>query len=163
MGIIAAALVANGDLADIKSMPDWIPLACYAAIGLGTLSGGWKNHQDHGNKDHQGDTAGRCLCRNCWGYYLVPDWANGYPGFNHTYNHRGDHWGRGYQRLSAVAGWGVTVNLLWAWILTIPISALLAGGILDYEFLCSLNPLVSYHGYMRDIIFQVRFWNCFKA
>lgn len=42
MGIIAAALMANGEIVDIKQMPEWVPLACYAAIALGTLSGGWK-------------------------------------------------------------------------------------------------------------------------
>ncbi|MBK7086026.1 MAG: inorganic phosphate transporter [Flavobacteriales bacterium] len=42
MGIISAALIANGNIADIKEMPNWVPLACYTAIGLGTLSGGWK-------------------------------------------------------------------------------------------------------------------------
>ncbi|HMN33499.1 MAG TPA: PiT family inorganic phosphate transporter, partial [Chitinophagaceae bacterium] len=42
MGIIAAAQMANGDIADISHMDNWVPLACYLAIGLGTLSGGWK-------------------------------------------------------------------------------------------------------------------------
>ena len=43
MGIIMVALVASGDSRRaLDDMPDWVPLACYTAIGLGTLSGGWK-------------------------------------------------------------------------------------------------------------------------
>lgn len=42
MGIIGAALIANGDIIDFKEIPNWVPLACYTAIALGTLSGGWK-------------------------------------------------------------------------------------------------------------------------
>jgi inorganic phosphate transporter, PiT family len=53
MGILAAALVANGDSYDIaaaiKDSP-WIPISCYAAIGLGTLSGGWKIVKTMGSK-----------------------------------------------------------------------------------------------------------------
>ncbi|HEX2535355.1 MAG TPA: inorganic phosphate transporter, partial [Chitinophagaceae bacterium] len=42
MGIITAALIANGDITEFNQMPNWVPLACYTAIGLGTMSGGWK-------------------------------------------------------------------------------------------------------------------------
>ena len=50
MGIIAAALIANGSIVDIKSMPDWVPLSCYLAISIGTLSGGWKIVKTMGTK-----------------------------------------------------------------------------------------------------------------
>ena len=50
MGIIAAALIANGNIVDIKAMPDWVPLSCYLAISLGTLSGGWKIVKTMGTK-----------------------------------------------------------------------------------------------------------------
>ena len=50
MGIIAAALIANGNIVDIKSMPDWVPLSCYLAISLGTLSGGWRIVKTMGSK-----------------------------------------------------------------------------------------------------------------
>src|SRR5690606_18493900 len=42
MGIITAALIARGSITDFGQMPVWVPLACYSAISLGTLSGGWK-------------------------------------------------------------------------------------------------------------------------
>ncbi len=42
MGIITAALIASGSITDFHQMPVWVPLACYAAIAVGTMSGGWK-------------------------------------------------------------------------------------------------------------------------
>ena len=42
MGIITAALIANGNISTFDQMPYWVPLSCYLAIGLGTMSGGWK-------------------------------------------------------------------------------------------------------------------------
>jgi len=42
MGIITAALIAGGQIGSFEEMPNWVPIACYAAIGLGTMSGGWK-------------------------------------------------------------------------------------------------------------------------
>ena len=42
MGIITAALIAHGSITSFEQMPVWVPLACYSAIALGTMSGGWK-------------------------------------------------------------------------------------------------------------------------
>ena len=42
MGIITAALIANGSISEFNQMPSWVPLSCYAAIALGTMTGGWK-------------------------------------------------------------------------------------------------------------------------
>jgi len=44
MGIITAALIAGGSITEFGQMPDWVPISCYAAIGLGTMSGGCKNN-----------------------------------------------------------------------------------------------------------------------
>lgn len=126
MGIIAAALVANGDLADIKSMPDWIPLACYAAIGLGTLSGGWKIIKTMGTKITKVTPLEGVCAETAGATTLFLTEQMGIP-VSTTHTITGAIIGAGAtKRLSAVR-WGVTVNLLWAWILTIPISALLAG------------------------------------
>ena len=50
MGIISAALIAGQVIPDFAHMPDWVPIACYAAIGLGTMSGGWKIVKTMGTK-----------------------------------------------------------------------------------------------------------------
>src|SRR5450432_766209 len=42
LGIIAAAMVAHGDLDNIRNLPNWVPAACFTAIALGTISGGWR-------------------------------------------------------------------------------------------------------------------------
>lgn len=126
MGIIAAALVANGDLVDIKSMPDWIPLACYAAIGLGTLSGGWKIIKTMGTKITKVTPLEGVCAETAGATTLFLTEQMGIP-VSTTHTITGAIIGAGAsKRLSAVR-WGVTINLLWAWILTIPISAILAG------------------------------------
>jgi len=50
MGIISVALLASNKIGDIHEMPDWVPISCYTAIALGTLSGGWKIVKTMGNK-----------------------------------------------------------------------------------------------------------------
>ena len=125
MGIIAAALVANGDLADIKSMPDWIPIACYTAIGLGTLSGGWKIIKTMGTKITKVTPLEGVCAETAGATTLFLTEHMGIP-VSTTHTITGAIIGAGAtKRLSAVR-WGVTINLLWAWVLTIPISGILA-------------------------------------
>lgn len=125
MGIITAALIASGTISDFKDMPAWVPLSCYTAIALGTLSGGWKIIKTMGSKITKvtpfegvaAETAGAVtlfLAENL----KIP--------VSTTHTISGSIIGVGAtKRLSAVR-WGVTINILWAWILTIPVSAMLA-------------------------------------
>lgn len=126
MGIIAAALIANGDITDFKDMPNWVPLACYTAISLGTLSGGWKIIKTMGTRITK-VTPLEGVCAESGGaitLYLTEQM--GIP-VSTTHTITGSIIGVGAtKRLSAVR-WGVTIRLLWAWIITIPISAVLAG------------------------------------
>ena len=125
MGIIAAALIANGNITDFKDMPTWVPLACYTAISLGTLSGGWKIIKTMGTRITK-VTPLEGVCAESGGaitLYLTEQM--GIP-VSTTHTITGSIVGVGAtKRLSAVR-WGVTIRLLWAWIITIPISALLA-------------------------------------
>ncbi len=140
MGIIAAAVTVYvhkaGILAsamptwlsvDIEKgeMPSWIPLACYTVIALGTLSGGWKIVKTMGSKITKvtafegvvAETAG-ALTLFLTEHFKIP--------VSTTHTITGSIIGVGVtKRLSAVR-WGVTVKLLWAWVLTIPVSAVLA-------------------------------------
>ena len=125
MGIIAVAMVSEGLIPDIKSVPDWVPIACFVAIGLGTLSGGWKIVKTMGTRITKvtplegvaAETAGAVTL-------FVTEMLKIPVSTTHTIT--GAIIGVGAtKRLSAVR-WGVTINLLWAWILTIPISGLLA-------------------------------------
>lgn len=125
MGIIAAALVANGDILDIKDMPNWVPIACYAAIGLGTLSGGWKIVKTMGTKITKVSPLEGVCAETAGATTLFLTEQMGIP-VSTTHTITGAIIGVGAtKRLSAVR-WGVTINLLWAWILTIPVSAIVA-------------------------------------
>ena len=125
MGIIAAALIANGTIVDIKAMPDWVPLSCYLAISLGTLSGGWKIVKTMGTKITKVTPLEGVCAETAGATTLFLTEQMGIP-VSTTHTITGAIIGVGAtKRLSAVR-WGVTVNLLWAWVLTIPISALLA-------------------------------------
>ncbi|UQD57293.1 inorganic phosphate transporter [Flavobacterium sp. K5-23] len=106
-------------------MPGWIPLACYSAIAAGTLSGGWKIVKTMGSKitkvtSFEGvaaETAG-ALTLYFTEHLKIP--------VSTTHTITGSIIGVGMTKRVSAVRWGVTVSLLWAWVLTIPISALLA-------------------------------------
>jgi inorganic phosphate transporter, PiT family len=135
MGIIAAALIAyttkNPDtpswlhLTNIHDVSDWVPVTCFTAIALGTLSGGWKIIKTMGNnitkitpiEGFGAQTAG-ALTLFLTEVLKVP--------VSTTHTITGSIIGVGaVKRLSAVR-WGVTRSLMVAWILTIPVSAAMA-------------------------------------
>ncbi|WP_337965063.1 inorganic phosphate transporter [uncultured Flavobacterium sp.] len=145
MGIIAAAVAVyintnpgvhmdswldvvlpNDDLGVKGVMPGWIPLACYSAIAAGTLSGGWKIVKTMGSKitkvtSFEGvaaETAG-ALTLYFTEHLKIP--------VSTTHTITGSIIGVGLTKRVSAVRWGVTVSLIWAWILTIPISAILAG------------------------------------
>ena len=113
-------------------MPTWIPLACYSAIAAGTLSGGWKIVKTMGSKitkvtSFEGvaaETAG-ALTLYFTEHFKVP--------VSTTHTITGSIIGVGLTKRVSAVRWGMTVSLLWAWVLTIPISAILAA-IIYYIF-----------------------------
>lgn len=132
MGIITAALLANGNIQRFDQMPDWVPIVCYTAISVGTMSGGWKIIKTMGTKITK-VTPLEGVCAETAGAITLFTAANLGAPVSTTHTITGSIIGVGAtKRLSAVR-WGVTVNLIWAWIITIPISALMAMGI--YEIL----------------------------
>lgn len=128
MGIITVALIAGNQITSFEQMPNWVPLSCYTVIALGTMSGGWKIIKTMGSRITKvtpfegvaAETAGALTL-------FVTEMLKIPVSTTHTIT--GSIIGVGAtKRLSAVR-WGVTINLLWAWILTIPVTALLAGGV----------------------------------
>jgi inorganic phosphate transporter, PiT family len=128
MGIITAALIAGGTITEFSQMPVWVPLACYTAIGVGTMSGGWKIVKTMGTKITKVTPFEGVAAETAGAITLFVTEALKIP-VSTTHTITGAIMGVGAtKRLSAVR-WGVTVNLLWAWVLTIPVSGLLAAGV----------------------------------
>jgi PiT family inorganic phosphate transporter len=125
MGIITAALIASGSIKTFEEMPVWVPLACYTAIALGTMSGGWKIIKTMGTRITKVTPFEGVAAETAGALTLFITEALKIP-VSTTHTITGSIIGVGAtKRLSAVR-WGVTINLLWAWILTIPVSALMA-------------------------------------
>lgn len=128
MGIIAAAMIAAGTLDDVQNMPYWVPFACHLAMGLGTLTGGWRIVKTMGTRITKVTPFEGVAAETAGAITLFVTEALKIP-VSTTHTIAGSIMGVGAtKRLSAVR-WGVTINLLWAWVLTIPVSALLAAGV----------------------------------
>lgn len=132
MGLIFTALwffaKSNGSTVSLHNfpMPDWLPLACYTAIALGTMTGGWKIVKTMGTKITKVTPLEGVCAEGAGAITLFLTIIFGIP-VSTTHTLTGSIIGVGAtKRLSAVR-WGVTFNLIWAWILTIPVSALIAG------------------------------------
>jgi inorganic phosphate transporter, PiT family len=125
MGIIGVALITSGQMQNFSDLPNWVPIACYLAIGIGTMSGGWKIVKTMGTKITKVTPLEGVAAETAGALTLFFTGQAGIP-VSSTHTITGSIIGVGAtKRLSAVR-WGVTVNLLWAWILTIPVSGLLA-------------------------------------
>jgi PiT family inorganic phosphate transporter len=110
------------------TMPGWIAFMCYLMIGLGTLMGGWKIVKTMGTKITKVTPLEGVCAETAGALTLFTVSQFGIP-VSTTHTITGSIIGVGAtKRLSAVR-WGVTINLLWAWVLTIPVSALLAAGV----------------------------------
>lgn len=132
MGLIGAAVIyyegTKGhslSFNDFANNYSWVPFTSFLAMGIGTLSGGWKIVKTMGTKITKvtplegvaAETAG-AITLFLTEHFKIP--------VSTTHTITGSIIGVGAtKRLSAVR-WGVTLNLLWAWILTIPVSAIIA-------------------------------------
>ena len=148
MGIIAAAVAVyiksnpNIDMSagfldlnvdiDKGTMPAWIPLTCYSVIALGTLSGGWKIVKTMGSKITKVTAFEGVVAESAGALTLFVTEHFKIP-VSTTHTITGSIIGVGVTKRVSAVRWGVTVKLLWAWILTIPVSAVLAA--LIYYFL----------------------------
>ncbi|TDH23266.1 inorganic phosphate transporter [Segetibacter sp. 3557_3] len=125
MGIIGAAMISSHYIEDFSQIPNWVPISCFIAIGLGTMSGGWKIVKTMGTRITKVSPLEGVSAETAGAMTLYIAEHFGIP-VSTTHTITGSIIGVGAtKRLSAVR-WGVTVNLLWAWILTIPISGLMA-------------------------------------
>jgi PiT family inorganic phosphate transporter len=106
-------------------MPGWIPLTCYTVIALGTLSGGWKIVKTMGSKITKVTAFEGVVAESAGALTLFTTEHFKIP-VSTTHTITGSIIGVGVTKRVSAVRWGVTVKLLWAWILTIPVSAILA-------------------------------------
>jgi PiT family inorganic phosphate transporter len=106
-------------------MPGWIPLTCYTVIALGTLSGGWKIVKTMGSKITKVTAFEGVVAESAGALTLFSTEHFKIP-VSTTHTITGSIIGVGVTKRVSAVRWGVTVKLLWAWILTIPVSAAIA-------------------------------------
>ena len=122
MGIIAAAMVSQGIIGETKELPEWVPLACYTVIAAGTMIGGWRIVKTMGQKitkltpfeGFSAETAGAITLFGAQ-HYKIP--------VSTTHTITGSIIGVGITKRISAVRWGITLELVWAWVLTIPVSA----------------------------------------
>ncbi len=128
MGILYVTLIASNVIKSGAVMPHWIPLACYSAIALGTMSGGWKIVKTMGSKITKITPLEGVSAETAGAITLYITQYLGIP-VSTTHTITGSIIGVGLTKRVSAVRWGVTINLIWAWIITIPISALIAGSV----------------------------------
>lgn len=127
MGIIAVLLFSTGHLGPEFYVPFWVVLAAHAALGLGTMAGGWRIVRTMGMRITKLRPVGGFCAETAGAITLIGTAVGGIP-VSTTQTISGSIMGVGaIQRFSAVR-WGVAGRILWAWIFTIPASALVAAG-----------------------------------
>ena len=126
MGIIAAALVASSvDPNASTEIPLWVVLSCHAAIGLGTLTGGWRIVHTMGSRITKLKPVGGFAAETAGATALFMSTFGGIP-VSTTHTITGGIVGVGATRRLSAVRWGIARRVLWAWVLTIPMSALIA-------------------------------------
>jgi PiT family inorganic phosphate transporter len=127
MGIIAVLLFSGGYLGNEFFVPFWVVLACHAAMGLGTLFGGWRIVKTMGMKITKLRPVGGFCAETGGAFTLFGATYLGIP-VSTTHTITGAIVGVGAtSKLSAIR-WGIAGRIVWAWILTIPASAIIAAG-----------------------------------
>jgi inorganic phosphate transporter, PiT family len=125
MGIIAMALYSKGLLGTTFSIPFWIVITCYTVIALGTMFGGWRIVKTMGTKITKLRPIGGFSAEAAAACSIIGASIAGIP-VSTTHTITGAIVGVGATtRLTAVR-WGVAGNIVWAWILTIPVAALIS-------------------------------------
>ncbi len=125
MGIIWMLLIAAGISHPGDSLPWWVVISCYLAIGLGTMFGGWRIVKTMGQKITKLRPVGGFCAETGGAMTLFLATMLGIP-VSTTHTITGAIVGVGSTRKMSAVRWGVAGSIVWAWVLTIPCSALIA-------------------------------------
>ena len=126
IGIIWMLLIAAGATSADEHVPYWVVLVCYSAIGLGTAFGGWRIIRLMGQKITKLSPVGGFAAQTAGASMLFVATSLGIP-VSTTHTITGAIVGVGANRKVSAVRWGVAGTIVWAWILTIPASAFVAG------------------------------------
>ena len=135
MGIIAGVLFTAGYLSEF-TIPFWVVIAAHLAIGLGTLSGGWRIIHTMGSKITKLQPVGGCAAETGAAVAILIATQLG-VGISTTHTVTGAIVGVGATRRLSAVRWGVARRIVWAWVLTIPAAA--AVGAVTYWVLALLG------------------------
>jgi inorganic phosphate transporter, PiT family len=127
MGIIAGVLFTAGYLSGPFRIPFWVVLAAHAAIGLGTLSGGWRIIHTMGSKITKLQPVHGFAAETGAASAILVATVLGVP-VSTTHAITGSIVGVGATRRWSAVRWGVAGQIMWAWVLTIPGAAVIAAG-----------------------------------
>ncbi|MEY2472922.1 MAG: inorganic phosphate transporter, PiT family [Actinomycetota bacterium] len=119
MGIILAVLIASHHVAPTAGVPLWVVLAAHTAIGLGTLTGGWRIVKTMGSKITRLQPIGGVAAETAAAATLFFTSSAGIP-VSTTHTITGAIVGVGATRRLSAVRWGVASQVVWAWVLTIP-------------------------------------------
>lgn len=143
MGIITIVLVAGGFLQmtpdnKLPEVPLWVILAAHTAIGLGTLSGGWRIVKTMGTKIAKLQPVGGFCAETAGALTLFGATISGIP-VSTTHTITGAIVGVGSAKRFSAVKWGVAGRIVWAWILTIPAAAVIAA--ISYEIILVIDKI----------------------
>ena len=128
MGIIWVALIVTGHVSKDSEIDLWIVLSCHSAIALGTLFGGWRIVKTIGEKITKLKPFEGFCAETAGALTLFGATGLGIP-VSTTHTITGAIIGAGARKGVSAVKWGVTGNIFWAWILTIPVSALISAAV----------------------------------
>jgi len=134
MGVITLALIANGNLADGSTPPDWVVVAAASAIALGTYSGGWRIIKTMGTRIIKMDAAQGFSAQGAGAAVILASSHFGFP-LSTTQVISGGVMGAGAGKRVSAVRWGVAGDIVTAWLLTLPASAAIGAAV--YGF-CSI-------------------------
>ena len=122
MGVITLALVAGGVIPEFKEIPEWVALSCYAAIGLGTMCGGWRIVKTMGTKITKIHAIEGFCAETSAAIVLQLTGHFGIP-VSTTHVISGSIMGVGAVESAAKVRWVTARTIVWAWFLTVPATA----------------------------------------
>jgi inorganic phosphate transporter, PiT family len=125
MGVISMVLFTSGLGGSSFDVPYWVEIACYTVLALGTMAGGWRIVKTMGTKITKLQPMGGCCAESAAAISIIGASIAGIP-VSTTHTITGAIMGVGATKRLTAVRWGIAGDILWAWVLTIPISAVIS-------------------------------------